>query len=252
MSFIASVEDALADAAVHHNRIALLYSGGLESSLLLHLAEAWQDRTTVYIVRTGTEFPHMVAHTDRALDGWDHRIIESDVVASFRERGIPANAVPIEHAPAFAPVFGRRLLPAIVEWPMCCAENRNFPGYRAIVGDGMPVAFHGQRAGDFRGKRPPPAFEGIKLIAPLWEVTRDEVWDAVRDLGVIIPDHYDEFASSLDCSICPASLTPARRAWMTKHYPKQLQMAEALQAAVTKAVVEALNGEGTYHAHDPK
>jgi asparagine synthetase B (glutamine-hydrolysing) len=39
-----SVEQAMTKAADQHDPIALLYSGGVESSLLLHLA----DRITVY------------------------------------------------------------------------------------------------------------------------------------------------------------------------------------------------------------
>jgi 3'-phosphoadenosine 5'-phosphosulfate sulfotransferase (PAPS reductase)/FAD synthetase len=249
---IAVVEEALDGAAKRPGRVALLYSGGIESSLLLHLAEPWRDRITVYTVRTGSEFPHMVTFTDRALADWDHRIIKSDLLASFRVRGIPANVVPVEHTAAFEPAFGCRLTPAVVDWVTCCAENRNLPAYRAIKGDGITVAVHGQRARDFRGKRPPATIEGMNLLAPLWEVTRAEVREAVKSLRVKLPDHYRDFASSLDCSICPASLTPSRRAWMAKHYPRQLQTAEALHATVITTVVAALSGKDTHHDLPPK
>lgn len=247
-----NVGDVFEKISSEQDRVALLYSSGLESSLLLHIAEPWRDRIVVYTVRTGAEFPHMRSFIDRALAGWDHRIVEGDVKTSIRKRGIPANVVPIEHAPAFAATFGQISTPPIVDWVTCCAENRSLPAYRAVLADGLAVAFHGQRAGDYRGERQPPAFEGLRLVAPLWEVSRSEVLEAVRDLGVTIPDHYGEFASSLDCSICPASLTPARRAWMKRHYPTELVTAEALQAVVTGAVVKALSGRGTHHEYEVK
>ena len=44
----------------------------LKARCLLHLAEPWRDRVTIYTVRTGAEFPHMVEFIDRKLSAWDH------------------------------------------------------------------------------------------------------------------------------------------------------------------------------------
>jgi asparagine synthetase B (glutamine-hydrolysing) len=55
-SLLAAVVRMFEDAVSRHQRVALLYSGGLESSLLLHLAEPWRDNVTVYNMRTGVEF----------------------------------------------------------------------------------------------------------------------------------------------------------------------------------------------------
>jgi 3'-phosphoadenosine 5'-phosphosulfate sulfotransferase (PAPS reductase)/FAD synthetase len=88
--WLAKVEHVLAETVTQHGNVALLYSDGIESTLLLHLAKPWQPNITVYTVRTGAEFPHMVAFIDRKLEPWDHRVIRSDLVASFRELGIMA------------------------------------------------------------------------------------------------------------------------------------------------------------------
>jgi len=248
---IGRVRTVIGQAVAHHRRLALLYSGGIKSSLLLCLAEPWRDSVTVYTVRTGAEFPHMVAFTDTALEGWEHRIIETDLTASFRDRGIPANAVPIEHAHAFAPFFGEQRRPAIVDWVTCCLENRGKPGFEAVKRDGFAAVVHGQRLGDFRAHRAPTSYEGLEVIAPLWDTPRPAMWQAIKALGVQLPEQYPDFADSLDCAICPASLTPARRTWMAKRYPDQLRIAEALHAMVVSAVGGVLKGETTLHAHDP-
>jgi len=239
-----------ADAVRRHQRVALLYSGGIESTLLLHLAEPWRSHITVYTVRTGAEFPHMVAFIDRKLEGWDHRVITTDLVKSFDQFGLPASAIPIEHIPGIVSALNmdeRR--PRIVPWPLCCRRNRWEPGCEAIKRDGIGAAIHGQRAGDYPKSAPAPLeYPELELVAPLWSVSRDDVWKAIRELGIELPEHYAEYPNSLDCSVCPSALTTARRAWMAKRYPDCLEVAEKLRTAVSQAVLAALDGHNTQNA----
>lgn len=244
----------IADAVRHHERVALLYSGGIESSLLLRLAEPWRSRVTVYTVRTGTEFPHMVAFIDRKLEGWDHHVIPVDLVASFDQLGLPASVVPIEHVQGLAETVGvDERLPRILPWTLCCARNRSQPGYEAIKADGVHVVLHGQRSADFPKRAAAPLeYPGLELVAPLWDVSRESVWSAVRELNIELPDHYGQYPSSLDCSVCPSSLTTQRRAWMAGRYPEHLAVAEKLHADVAQAVIAALDGDNTKNAFSPK
>jgi 3'-phosphoadenosine 5'-phosphosulfate sulfotransferase (PAPS reductase)/FAD synthetase len=239
-----------ADAVAKHGHVALLYSGGIESCLLLRLAAPLRDRITAYTVRTGAEFPHMVTFVDRQLKGWGHRVITVDLVKSFDQFGLPASAVPIEHVPGVAASLNideRR--PRIVPWTFCCVRNRWEPGCEAIKRDVIGAAIHGQRAADFP-KPSPLEYPGLELVAPLWLVSRDEVWRAIRELEIELPDHYTDYPNSLDCSVCPWALTTPRRAWMAKHYPDHLAVAEQLHSKVSQAVVVALDGDNTRNAYD--
>jgi len=131
--WLRTVEHAIGETAERHGRIALLYSGGIESGLLLHLAEPWRDSITVYTVRTGAEFQHMVSFVDRKLTGWDHRVITVDLRRSFNEMGLPASVVPIEHMQGIGSTMHiTERLPRITPWPLCCARNRWQPGCEAI------------------------------------------------------------------------------------------------------------------------
>ncbi len=67
----------------------------------------------------------------------------------------------------------------------------------------------------------------------------------MRELGIELPEQYPEYPTSLDRSVCPSSLTTARRAWMAKRYPEALRVAEGLHGEVTKAVLAALDGDNT-------
>jgi 3'-phosphoadenosine 5'-phosphosulfate sulfotransferase (PAPS reductase)/FAD synthetase len=244
------ITERLAEAVGENQRVALLYSGGIESALLLHLMAPWRAQTTVYTVRTGAEFPHMVAFIDRALGGWDHRVITTDLVASFHQFGIPASAVPIEHMQGIETALNMEVsLPRIVPWPLCCSRNRWMPGNEAIKADGIGVVIHGQRAGDWPKSTPVRlAYPGLELVAPLWDVSRDEVWARIRELGIELPNHYAEYPTSLDCSVCPSALTTERRAWMAERYPKYLAIAEKLHTDVSQAVIAALDGDNTQNA----
>jgi 3'-phosphoadenosine 5'-phosphosulfate sulfotransferase (PAPS reductase)/FAD synthetase len=250
-----SISEMLADVVRRHKHAALLYSGGIESSLLLHLAKPWRSQVTVYTVRTGAEFPHMVAFIDRMLKGWDHRMITTDLVTSFDQLGLPASVVPIEHMQGIAATLScDERLPRIVPWTFCCARNRCPPGCEAIKADGIGAVIHGQRAGDYpKGAQGDHlAFPGLELVAPLWNVSRDSVWKGIRELGIELPDHYDEYPTSLDCSVCPAALTTKRREWMARRYPDHLAVAEKLHATVSRAVIAALDGDNTQNDFSPK
>jgi 3'-phosphoadenosine 5'-phosphosulfate sulfotransferase (PAPS reductase)/FAD synthetase len=243
-----------ADAVGKHQRVALLYSGGLESSLLLHLAEPWRQQITVYTVQTGAEFPHMVAFMDRKLKDWDHRVITVDLGASFDQLGIPSSVVPIEHLQGIEATLNiEERQPRIVPWTFCCTRNRWQPGCEAIKADGIGAVIHGQRSGDYSQSVPAPLeYPGLELVAPLWTVSRESVWKGIREFGIELPDHYAEYPSSLDCSVCPSSLTTKRRAWMAKRYPEHLAVAEKLHTEVTQAVLAALDGDNTKNAFAPK
>jgi 3'-phosphoadenosine 5'-phosphosulfate sulfotransferase (PAPS reductase)/FAD synthetase len=233
--WLSGVESTIAETVAKHERVALLYSGGIESSLLLHLAVPWRDKITLYTVRTGAEFPHMVDFVDRKLSGWDHRVVRVDLGASFAELGIPASAVPIENMKGIGGMLNiNERLPHIVPWPLCCVRNRWQPGCEAIKADGLSIAIHGQRAGDYPKSIPTTLeYPGLELVSPLWSASRAEVLAAVTTLGIELPEHYGEYPSSLDCAVCPSSLTSKRRAWMAKRYPDVLTVAEGLQTVAT-------------------
>jgi 3'-phosphoadenosine 5'-phosphosulfate sulfotransferase (PAPS reductase)/FAD synthetase len=72
----------------------------------------------------------------------------------------------------------------------------------------------------------PLEYPGLELVAPLRGLSRAEVQEAIRHLNVELPDHYAAYPSSLDCSVCPSSLTTRRRAWMAQRYPEHLAAAE--------------------------
>jgi 3'-phosphoadenosine 5'-phosphosulfate sulfotransferase (PAPS reductase)/FAD synthetase len=227
--------------------VALLYSGGMESNLMLSLATPWKSQTTVFTTLTGVEFPHMRSFIETSIAGWSHVIARSDIQDYFQNKALPANVIPIENLAEAKEVFGLARRPYIIPWIQCCLQNRSEPAWQAVREAAITKCIHGQRKGDFAGERKSIAVEGLMMFAPLEDFSRQEVRDMCFELQVSLPTQYGEFDSSLDCSICPASLTPSRRSWMARHYHQELILAEQLQGLVSKAVLEALSGEHTFH-----
>lgn len=245
-----AASEIISCAVEEHGRAALMFSGGLESCLLLHLASPWREKVTVYALRTNLDFPHMIEFVDQKLTDWSHRVIQVDLTASFQQYGLPSSVVPVDHMPDMAQrlAFNQRQ-PLIQPWLTCCFINRTKPLLDAVHADGLRAVVHGQRAGDFE-KLPTtgpkmPSHPELEPVYPLWPMSRTEVFETVKALGIKIPYHYKEYPSSLDCSVCPASLTSERRAWMSQRYPAFLQGAEALEKTIRGAVMTAMDADNT-------
>lgn len=192
----------------------------------------------------------MIEFIDRQLADYQHEILRSNVMDYFQKVGYPANAIPLEHVPGVECMVGRLRQPRIVHWIACCDSNRWEPMRLALKYRSIKGVLHGQRAGDFPGERQPLSLaDNVATVAPLWNSKRSEVVAAVEQLGIALPDHYAEFPSSLDCSICPASLSTARRAFMRRRYLAYLGVAEDIQAQISGAVMQALVGDETIHNH---
>lgn len=97
-----SPEETIADAIERYGRVALAFSGGMESLLLLELARPHRDRVTVIWTNTGAMFPHMVDFIREATRGFDFVEARSDVRASFGKDGFPAKPFPLP-TPATVP-----------------------------------------------------------------------------------------------------------------------------------------------------
>jgi 3'-phosphoadenosine 5'-phosphosulfate sulfotransferase (PAPS reductase)/FAD synthetase len=247
LKILAEVRDAIADLYGAGDQVALLYSGGMESNLLLSLVTPWKNKTTVFTAVTGTEFPHMRAFIENAVKGWSHVVVEADLHGYFQKEGLPANVLPMENLSSAKAVFGASRQPHVVPWLLCCVHNRNEPAWKAIREAGITKCIHGQRKGDWLDDRDSAVPEALELFTPLQALSRQDVREICNELQVPLPSQYGELDSSLDCSVCPASLTPARRAYMLRHYPRELVVAEQLQGVVTRAVLEGLSGEHTFH-----
>src|SRR5258705_1448544 len=87
-------------SGAQHERIALQFSGGKDSTALLYLARPWLDRITVIFAESGATFPHVVEHIKRTCSKLGARLEvihpPADGFAFTALHRLPADVVPVE------------------------------------------------------------------------------------------------------------------------------------------------------------
>ena len=219
--------------AATKNKVALAYSGGAESGLLLHLLRPLREALIVVSVDPGT-LPGDAEHIARRVEGWPHVArIPMDRVASWREHGLPTKLLPVDLDPA-SQGDGRYPGLRLQSFNSCCLRVRMVPLVDWARAHGVTLLIHGQRRGEGSGLYAPHVEGG--LWGPLATWTRAEVMARVAHHGVPLPPQYAEGSPrSFECAICPADLDPARLGFLRRHYPDH--HAETLRLA--RAVFDA-------------
>ncbi len=216
-----------ASTGAQHERIALQFSGGKDSTALLYLARPWLDRITVIFADSGATFPHVIKHIERTCTHLGARLEvihpPADVFAFTAQHGLPADIVPVEASPEMLP-FRNPSAPQILQSYMCCCAAMLWvPMGRWIQENDITLVLRGSKGGDKRvGVGPDYEVNGITFRSPLWEWSDERVFEYLRAEGVDLPAHYPGIPDSLDCWSCTAHLAhhgDAKLRYIREHYP---------------------------------
>lgn len=218
---LAAHEEAIALAAgalvASHPHVALSYSGGAESGLLLHLLRPMRERFTLIWVNPGA-LPHEAEHVRRQAEGGPFVEVPGEREAFWEKHGLPSSIVPVWQMTANAgdaPMAGPPIAPA----PACCFAVRTQPGNAWAAANGVTLLIHGQRMGEGTALFQAGA---IGQWGPLARWSRAEVMRRVAVHGVPLPVQYAEgYAETFECAVCPANLDPARLAFLRRRYPAE-------------------------------
>lgn len=217
-----------------HDRAVLQFSGGKDSTALMHVARPWLDRIRVVFCDPGHTLPHVLAHvhaTCRAL-GVKLDLIEHDEkIEAFHERvGLPSDIVPAWSAPDAAWIVSAGV-PQRLQSPVNCCGRRLYDPMTAYIRDsGTTLVLRGSKKADIRVGVPDGHVEdGVEYRSPLWGWTDEDVYRFHREHGIAIPAHYAAGAAggvndSLDCWSCTGHLTfgtgAGRIRYVREHYPE--------------------------------
>lgn len=90
---------AIAHLFARHDRVFLAFSGGKDSLAVLHLCKPYRDRLTLLWVNTGLSGIRMTEFVRSFGDRFDliELAPERPVEEQWREHGIPAVVLPLDH-----------------------------------------------------------------------------------------------------------------------------------------------------------
>lgn len=213
------IEDALA----RHGQGVVSFSGGKDSTAVLHLCRQWADRLTVVFCDMGDMFPHVRPYVEWLADLWDFKL---HVVESAPPQGV----LPSDIVPAWSTPFAHWFLPEcskpqtqIVSGIDCCNLTLWQPLDKAIKEMGVSLVIRGSKGTDEHiSVSSGTTIDGIEYLNPIEAWTDTQVFWYLQDYGIELPMQYQAGVNhSLDCMRCTAWLsTPAevQRIEFTKRY----------------------------------
>ena len=205
----------------------LQFSGGKDSLACLMLLKDRLHEITVLWCDSGDSFPETRLQMDKVK-----AICPSFVVANGQQpmqvlnSGYPVDVLPIRNHVQIQHIAqqGRLKLQGFAE---CCNNNLWKPMHKATLALGATTIIRGQKLVDSH-KAPVKngdVVDGITYIFPLENWTDEQVLEFVKDSN-LLPSHYVEGGTSLDCMMCTAYL--AENKWK-RHYLARLHPETSLE-----------------------
>lgn len=201
----------IGDTIEKSRNAVLQFSGGKDSTALIHLMRPWLDRITVIFAETGATFPHLVKHIEDTCKrlGAKFTVVHPpvDVFRHTQDHGLPSDVVPVE-ASALASFFLNPPPKQILQpYTQCCRAMLWEPMLKYCRDNDVDLVLRGSKKADSRvGVGPNVVVEGITYESPLWDWTDDDVYAYLKEQGAPLPAHYDKINDSLDCWMCTAHL----------------------------------------------
>lgn len=232
----------------NHEKIALSFSGGKDSTACVYLLRDHLDRMTVYHVDTGDYLPETIAVVAEVERMVPHFVrIKTDALAWTEQYGLPSDLVPYGSHP-----IGRACGQAtekLVSRYDCCFANVMWPLYERVKADGCTLLIRGTKAADVpvlpvgHGA----VMDGIELWYPIQAWSDSDVLAYLDEVGAPRSRVYDYGCNSVDCARCSGWWTEGRGAYLKQHHPALFVDYKARLTRVQRAlapVLRTLENEG--------
>lgn len=207
-----------------HEKIVLQFSGGKDSIACLKLLAPYLHRITVLWMNTGEPLPEYAEQMARVRHICPHFIeVRHDIDADHAERGWPVDVLPLRNDKHVQYLSQQERMP-LQSFMSCCMNNLMQPMHAATVATGATLIIRGQKKAD--GHRSPvtsgQVLGNVEFWFPVDEWSDDEVLAYVSDSG-LLPQHFDQGNSSLDCWNCTAYLGEHqwKQPYLEKHHPQR-------------------------------
>jgi 3'-phosphoadenosine 5'-phosphosulfate sulfotransferase (PAPS reductase)/FAD synthetase len=232
-----------------HEKVAISWSGGKDSTAVLHILRSYLRRpgVCVYTVDTGDLLPEMREHIQLFEDAIPNFVrIDTNVARWNIEYGLPSDLVPHSQHPVGQSMGESRI--KLTSRYDCCYANLMWPLYERVKADGNTLLIRGTKRADMRQlpAQSGDAPDGIELWYPLLDWSHADVFAYLRDNGIPLPRLYDVMVNAPECARCTAWWREGRAAYLAQHYPDLARDYQARLKAVAEEIgpsIDALAGE---------
>jgi 3'-phosphoadenosine 5'-phosphosulfate sulfotransferase (PAPS reductase)/FAD synthetase len=232
-----------------HEKIALSWSGGKDSTAVLHMLADELHRITVYHVDTGDLLPEMrdyVRIFEPEIPNFVR--IQTNVAAWNIEHGLPTDLVP-HSAHAIGQAMGENKIKLVHRYD-CCFGNLMWPLFERVLADGNTLLIRGTKKADMQ--RIPAASGsadgGVELWYPLLAWSHVDVFNYLTEHGIPLPALYGHMVNAPECARCTAWWREGRAHYLAQHYPELSRDYQARLRMVANEIgpsIDALGGELT-------
>src|SRR5579864_1878945 len=159
-----------------HEKIALSWSGGKDSTAVLHMLRYELHRIVVYHVDTGDLLPEMrehVAEYEAVIPNFVR--VQTNVAAWNIEHGLPSDLMP-HSQDRIGRMMGENKILLTSRYD-CCAANLMGPLFDRVKADGNTLLIRGTKAADMKRlpRQSGDVEQGIELFYPLQAWSHAEV-----------------------------------------------------------------------------
>lgn len=209
-----------------HANAVMQFSGGKDSIACLVLLRPYLDRITVVWTNTGAAFPETLAQMERVRAMCPNFVeVRGNQPAQVSSNGFPVDVLPIRNHPHVQFLAGQSR-PPMQSFLDCCMANMMAPMHEATLAMGATLIIRGQKQSDDH-KSPVKSgdvINGVEYWFPIEAWNDDDVMALVGG-NDLLPAHYADARTSLDCWSCTAYLADNqwKLPYLTKHHPEKAQ-----------------------------
>lgn len=183
----------------------MLFSGGRDSIVLLHILEPYLDEILVIWVNTGAAYESTLKQMGQVRSNVPNFFeVTTDQPLDVQTWGYPTDVLPVRHD---IQLYGAKE-PKLQTTISCCTKNIWLPTQLCLKDKGIKVCYIGSREDEsMHDSRWDGLRAGIEWKFPLRKWTSQMVHDYVKKHNLLLPPYYgDGEEKSRDCWNCTGYL----------------------------------------------